>query len=95
MPVRQLIGTWTTCYRARYQPGCSKEEEGIRRRWRSIKKEGEALRKSTVESPMRRRREASASIYTQAARFNEASPGRSPEPKRRAIRASTRFNTVD
>ncbi|RRT39852.1 hypothetical protein B296_00058849, partial [Ensete ventricosum] len=27
----------------------------------------------------------SASIYTQKARFNEAPPGRSPEPRRRAI----------
>ncbi|RRT63598.1 hypothetical protein B296_00032260 [Ensete ventricosum] len=34
-----------------------------------------------------------ASIYTQATRFNEVPPGRSPEPRRRAIRASARFNT--
>ncbi|RRT62706.1 hypothetical protein B296_00040687 [Ensete ventricosum] len=41
------------------------------------------------------RRGPSISINTQATRFKEAPPGRSPNPKRRAIRASTRFNPVD
>ncbi|RZS04139.1 hypothetical protein BHM03_00034431, partial [Ensete ventricosum] len=36
-----------------------------------------------------------ASIVTQAARFEKAPPGRSPESKRRAIRASARFNPID
>ncbi|RZS28876.1 hypothetical protein BHM03_00062530, partial [Ensete ventricosum] len=36
-----------------------------------------------------------ASIITQAARFKKAPPGRSPEPRRRAIRASARFNPID
>ncbi|RWW70190.1 hypothetical protein BHE74_00022137 [Ensete ventricosum] len=52
-------------------------------------------RRSGARLSARARRGSSASLKPQAARFKEAPPGRSPEPRRQALRASARVNPGD
>ncbi|THU64808.1 hypothetical protein C4D60_Mb01t30350 [Musa balbisiana] len=88
---------WCCCYNKRQSTILLMDCETVRSHCISIYLQG-LMYVALGRSPRRSgeaRRGPSASLLSQAARFKQAPPGRSPEPRRWALRASAWVNQGD